>query len=223
MISSCSGSLELLPSMIPAPLPTTSDISSSLFFTSGDSYDFGSKALSTTTSTTLTLSSSGTASSTLTGITTALPYSVSGGTCSVSSTIAVSGSCTIHLYYKPTTVGIYNNSLQIEYSSNSVSKTTTIRLSGNGGTAAQSFALLDASDDTAGEINPYLNMNTVDGIAVRTSWATLQPTSPSSYTWTTIDNAFAAAKAANKKVTLHILSSVYSSPPSWLYSNGGVS
>jgi len=222
-ISSCSGSLELLSNLNSSLSPTTNETSGTLVFTSGQSYNFGNKSLLTTTSSTLTLLSSGTANSIINAVTTSTPFSVSGGTCSVSSTITNSGSCTVDLYYKPTAVGNYNNLLQVSYVSNSIIKTTTITLSGKAGTPAQSFALLDASDDTASEINPYLNMNSVDGVAVRTSWATLQPTSPSSYTWTSIDNAFAAAKAANKKVTLHILSSVYSSPPSWLYLNGGVS
>lgn len=222
-LSSCSGVPELL-AQLPATLPSTSSttVAASLALVSGSSYDFGNKAISTSTSATLTLSNSGDASATITAITTNSPFSVSGGTCSVSSVIAVSGSCTVKLYYNPSQIGVYSKSFSISYQTNSVSKTTSAALAATAGTPAQSFALMDANDGTT-QFDQYLAMNTVDGIAVRLSWDTIQPTSEASYTWTKIDQAFASAIAANKKVTLHILSSVYGATPSWVYSAGGVS
>lgn len=60
----------------------------------------------------------------------------------------------------------------------------------------------------------------VDGLAIRTSWARLEP-SEGRYDWTALDSALAQVAAANKKATLHVLGSGYAQvTPSWLMAAG---
>lgn len=60
----------------------------------------------------------------------------------------------------------------------------------------------------------------VDGLAIRTSWARLEPTE-GRYDWTSLDSMLAQVAAANKKATLHILGSGYAQvTPSWLMAAG---
>jgi hypothetical protein len=71
------------------------------------------------------------------------------------------------------------------------------------------------SGDTSAVFATYLAMAAVDGIAVRTSWAALEP-SQGSYDWSAIDAAIGAAAARGKKIGLHVIGSVYAPPPAWL-------
>jgi hypothetical protein len=80
---------------------------------------------------------------------------------------------------------------------------------------------MDAGD-SASAFNTFLALNIVDGIAVRTSWQSLEP-AQGSYDWSVIDAAVAAAAGHNKKLTLHIVASVFGSPPGWIYSLGAQS
>jgi hypothetical protein len=65
-------------------------------------------------------------------------------------------------------------------------------------------------------------MDTVDGIALRLSWSTLEPTD-NVYDWSVLDSALSLAAARGKKVTLHVLASVYAPPPGWVYTQGAAS
>ena len=73
--------------------------------------------------------------------------------------------------------------------------------------------------DGAAAFNSYLSLAQVDGIAVRTSWQILAP-SRGSYDWTTVDAAVSAATSSGKKFGLHVLSSVFAAPPTWVVSEG---
>lgn len=86
---------------------------------------------------------------------------------------------------------------------------------------ALAFALMDAGDG-ASTFNTFLAMSAVDGIAVRTNWQSLAP-AKGWYDWSTIDAAVAAAASHRKRVSLHVLASVFGSPPSWIYSQGAQS
>jgi hypothetical protein len=90
-----------------------------------------------------------------------------------------------------------------------------------GSTAALSYALMDAGDG-ASAFNTFLALSTVDGIAIRTSWQSLEPTK-GSFDWSAIDAAVSAATTYGKKITLHVLASAYASPPSWVYTDGAQS
>lgn len=60
----------------------------------------------------------------------------------------------------------------------------------------------------------------VDGLAIRTSWARLEPTE-GRYDWTALDSTLAEVAAAKKKATLHVLGSGYAQvTPSWLMAAG---
>jgi hypothetical protein len=83
---------------------------------------------------------------------------------------------------------------------------------------AQAFALMD-NGDGATTFNNYLALGTVDGVAVRTTWQALEP-ARGAYDWSVIDAAGSAAAAQGKKFALHVLSSVYAPPPTWLISGG---
>jgi hypothetical protein len=77
------------------------------------------------------------------------------------------------------------------------------------------FALMDSADGRT-QFDTYLAMSSVDGVAARLSWPTLEPTDDV-YGWTSVDEAFAAAKATGKLVTLHVIASTRDAPaPSWL-------
>lgn len=83
---------------------------------------------------------------------------------------------------------------------------------------AEAFALMDPGDDAA-SFQQLLALPFVDGIAVRTSWSMIEP-EEGKYEWTRLDEAFTVAKAAHKKITLHIIASAYAHPPSWLKNKG---
>jgi hypothetical protein len=87
--------------------------------------------------------------------------------------------------------------------------------------AARAFALMDAGDARA-EFDAYLAMESVDGLAVRLSWSALEP-ADDVFSWTRVDEAFAAAAATGKRVTLHVLASTYVTAPAWLYAAGAQS
>jgi hypothetical protein len=86
---------------------------------------------------------------------------------------------------------------------------------------AQAFALMDAGDDAAA-FRKFLAMPDVDGIAVRSAWKFLEP-AEGKFDWSRIDAAFDAAKAAHKKVTLHVIASAYTTPPPWVFADGAKS
>ncbi|OFW87343.1 MAG: hypothetical protein A3B66_08235 [Alphaproteobacteria bacterium RIFCSPHIGHO2_02_FULL_46_13] len=80
------------------------------------------------------------------------------------------------------------------------------------------FALMDPRDGDT-DYKRFLSLSSVDGIAVRTSWDLLEP-QDNRYDWSSIDKPLSIAAEKNKKVTLHIIASSYSSPPSWLKRQG---
>lgn len=59
----------------------------------------------------------------------------------------------------------------------------------------------------------------IDGIAVGASWDRIEPRE-GVFDWSGIDAPIAAAKKLGKKVTLHIVGSLYGRPPAWLASSG---
>ena len=87
--------------------------------------------------------------------------------------------------------------------------------------AAQAFALMDAGDGAAA-FDAHLALTAVDGIAVRTSWQTLEP-ARGIYDWTAVDAAASAAASHGKKFGLHVLSSVYAPAPAWVLAEGAQS
>lgn len=117
---------------------------------------------------------------------------------------------------------------EVESSPERSSKSPT-PASGNGGyedgndqnSTGQVFALMDANDKTS-QFDQYLKLSTVDGIAIRLSWDSIE-TSNGVYDWTSINQAFTSAVSNKKKVTVHILSSIYGKTPNWVYTAGAAS
>ena len=80
------------------------------------------------------------------------------------------------------------------------------------------YALLDPND-SASTAQRYLANPIVDGIAIRTSWAALEPTE-GLYDWNALDALLGLTQNAGKKATLHIIASSYAQPPRWLMQRG---
>lgn len=76
------------------------------------------------------------------------------------------------------------------------------------------FALLDPGEPSE-SIEAYARLATVDGIAFRSLWSTLEP-SDGVYRWTALDAAFDAARRQSKRLTLHVAASL----PGWLAAAG---
>lgn len=98
---------------------------------------------------------------------------------------------------------------------------------GSGGTPApvvpsqpaKVFALLDNGEPSSA-LDGLAGRATVDGLAFRTSWKTLEP-ADGAYDWTTLDAAFDTVRARGKQLTLHVgVSSV--GIPNWLGAMGVV-
>lgn len=85
----------------------------------------------------------------------------------------------------------------------------------------QLFALMDPGDGPA-TFTRYLALREVDGIAVRFGWYRLEP-ADNKYDWQALDAAFLAARAAKKKVTLHIAATAFGSTPDWVPTSGAAS
>jgi len=83
---------------------------------------------------------------------------------------------------------------------------------------AMNFALMDTADG-ASVLDRHLAMAQVDGVAVRTSWQSLEPTRRG-YDWTAVDVADEAAARHGKKWGLHVMAAVFASPPAWLSAQG---
>jgi beta-galactosidase GanA len=77
---------------------------------------------------------------------------------------------------------------------------------------------MDTGDGQAA-LDRHLAMALVDGVAVRTSWQTLEP-ARRSYDWTAVDVADDAAARHGKKWGLHIIGAVFAAPPAWLTGQG---
>jgi hypothetical protein len=73
--------------------------------------------------------------------------------------------------------------------------------------------------DAQSVLERHLAMAQVDGVAVRTSWQTLEPTRRG-YDWTAVNQADEAAARQGKKWGLHVMASVFATPPSWLAGQG---
>jgi hypothetical protein len=83
------------------------------------------------------------------------------------------------------------------------------------------FALTDPGVSVASLTTLAANSQ-VDGLVIRTSWDTLQPTE-ATFAWSSIDQAFSVAQSYNKQITLHVLTSAYGKTPSWVYAAGAQS
>lgn len=189
---------------------------------SGQSFDVGFTRLSTTISRTLEIQNNGSESATdLSFDLTSAQFGVIGGDCRTRSALAVGETCTLEIEFHTSSPGSYSTTLRVGYRDGRAAQSLTVELRGSAGNAGLAFALMDTGDDTV-QFDRYLQMDNVDGIAVRLSWHQLQTQEPNP-TWTRIDNAFAAAQAAGKKVTLHILSSLYGTTPTWVYNTGAAS
>ncbi len=76
---------------------------------------------------------------------------------------------------------------------------------------------MDVGDSTA-LLDSFAARETVDGLALRTSWGMLEP-QDGVYEWSTLDAAFDTARARGKQVTLHIGASSLG-VPRWLAALG---
>ena len=79
--------------------------------------------------------------------------------------------------------------------------------------AGKVFALLDPGESNS-NMQTYAAKSSVDGLAYRAVWKSLEPTA-GNYNWSSVDNALVAASANNKKVTIHVGASG-GAWPSWL-------
>jgi acid phosphatase len=71
--------------------------------------------------------------------------------------------------------------------------------------------------DSSAFASSVLANPSVDGLAIRASWSTVEP-SDGTYDWSNIDNAIAMARASGKKVSISIAAGIRT--PSWLYAEG---
>jgi len=62
-----------------------------------------------------------------------------------------------------------------------------------------------------------LDNSSVDGLAIRVSWSTLEP-SDGTFNWSKIDAVVATARTHNKKVSISIQAGIHT--PSWVYAEG---
>jgi hypothetical protein len=109
----------------------------------GGPLDFGNVPVNTTSAPqTLTLHSNGTAALTYL-ISVPAPFSVTGGTCGASGSLAIGGSCTINVVFAPTTVASASQNLTV--TANGVVAGAPVALSGNGVTPVSS-ALVSPSE-----------------------------------------------------------------------------
>lgn len=82
------------------------------------------------------------------------------------------------------------------------------------------FALMDPGESAA-DLQTYAAMSSVDGLAYRVLWSSLEP-SAGSYNWTALDAAFDIVRRQGKKITIHVGPSA-GGLPNWLGSLGLVS
>ncbi|MGC4001126.1 MAG: beta-galactosidase [Anaeromyxobacter sp.] len=80
------------------------------------------------------------------------------------------------------------------------------------------FVLMDPRDSTE-LLGTFLESPLVDGAAIRTSWAALQPEADR-FDWRLLDAQIETAGNARKHLTLHILASGYAAPPAWVLERG---
>jgi hypothetical protein len=62
-----------------------------------------------------------------------------------------------------------------------------------------------------------LGNTSVDGLAIRATWSTIEP-SDGTFNWSNIDNTLATAQAHGKKVSISVAAGVHT--PSWVYAEG---
>lgn len=98
---------------------------------------------------------------------------------------------------------------------------STLAHAAGGEVRGEAFALLDPRDSLE-TLQRFLESDAVDGAAVRTSWAELQPEA-ARFSWSTLDAQIRTAQNYGKKLTLHILASSYAAPPAWVYERGAQS
>ena len=123
-----------------------------LGFTNSSPYNFGTIIQTASSTATITLNNTGTSSATAI-VPTALsaPYAFTGGTYPGTSgtcgaTLAAGATCTMALTYSPTTTGVSNSALTMNYYNGNVTTTSVLNLTGT----ALSQAVLSLSD-----VNPY--------------------------------------------------------------------
>lgn len=102
---------------------------------------------------TYTVSNSGSSSGVFTGIafTTATDFTLTGGSCTVGSTLTAGSSCTVTLIFSPTTTGVRSDLLTVGYSDSTAAKTATLTVSSTALTPASlSIAAGSFSNTTVG-------------------------------------------------------------------------
>lgn len=82
----------------------------------------------------------------------------------------------------------------------------------------EAFALMDMEDKKS-TFDTYLSRAFIDGIALRLSWADMEPENDE-YEWKILDSALEVAKRRGKKVTLHIAGSPFDFTPRWVLGKG---
>lgn len=100
---------------------------------------------------------------------------------------------------------------------NSTTTNSTTTTTNSSATTSQVFALLDPGESN-NAMAQYAALASVDGLAYRTRWSTLEP-GDGSYNWTALDAAFSAVAAQNKLLTVHVGVSG-GAWPQWLQSAG---
>lgn len=73
------------------------------------------------------------------------------------------------------------------------------------------------SPDATSFASSVLDNSSVDGLAIRVSWSTLEP-ADGTFNWSKIDAVVATARTHNKKVSISIQAGIHT--PSWVYAEG---
>jgi F5/8 type C domain/Pectate lyase superfamily protein/Abnormal spindle-like microcephaly-assoc'd, ASPM-SPD-2-Hydin len=143
--------LEVYPSGGTSPnAPTVSTNPSSL--------SFPSQALNTTSSAqSVTVSNTGTASASVSGVTVSGDYTQTNNC----GTVAVGGSCTVSVSFRPTASGTRNGTLTI--TSNADNSPTTVALSGTGGGGTSTNLAAGKATSESSHSQVYQSSNTTDG------------------------------------------------------------
>ncbi|MCB9025374.1 MAG: choice-of-anchor D domain-containing protein [Bdellovibrionaceae bacterium] len=132
----------IVPAQVTRAIAGTATTPALIDISDGPEYDFGSKALGSTTEYTLTLTNNGGAQATaMAGGGLAAPFEFKGGSypglgATCSPTLASGNSCTIIVTYSPSTVATHNDMIEINYNNGAALTQSTRNVKGTGSPTA---------------------------------------------------------------------------------------